>query len=326
MKKVLLALVAAGITTLAPATVAGAQSDGPSEVFVGAYVNDVKDVDLASNNFSLDLYVWMRWADPDINPIVSVDPVNPKDAWLLETPLYDEPIQLADGSYYSIIRYLGGFTTKLPVEDYPFDKQVLKVMLEESSMTASELVFVPDTASKTMANPDLVLPGWNWEEPRLTVFDEPYPGNWGNTDQADGLAYSRVVLEIEVHRPAVTSAIKMFFPLALVLLTGVLTFYLRPSMVESKIGIAITALLTLVALQFTVMGALPSVGYLTMIELIYAVSYMFVLFTLGISIYTVWSKRDPESPEAIRFDRKSMIGGLGGYLVLMLIVLLAYLA
>ena len=326
MKKLILSLLAAGVASLVPASVAGAQSDGPSEVYVGAYINDVKDVDLASNSFSLDLYVWMRWTDPDINPVVSVDPVNPKDAWLLETPLYDEPIQLADGSYYSIIRYLGGFTTKLPVEDYPFDKQVLKVMLEESSMTSSELVFLPDTESETLANPDLVLPGWNYDKPKISVTNEPYPGNWGNTDQASGLAYSRVILELEVHRPAVTSAIKMFFPLALVLLTGVLTFYLRPSMVESKIGIAITALLTLVALQFTVMGALPSVGYLTMIEIIYAVSYMFVLFTLGISIYTVWSKRDPESPEAIRFDRKSMIGGLGGYLLLMLIVLVAYLA
>ena len=326
LKRVCLFLLAAAITVLAPASLAGAQSsDGPSEVYVGAYINDVKDVDLTSNSFSVDLYVWFRWTDPDINPAVSVDPVNPKDAWLLETPLYDEPVQLSDGSYYTIVRYLGGFTTKLPVEDYPFDRQVLTVMLEESSLTSDDLVFIPDPESETMSNPDLVLPGWNWDTPQLTVTNTPYPGNWGNIDQVGGEAYSRVTLELEVHRPAATSAIKMFFPLVLVLLTGVLTFYLRPSMVESKISIAITALLTLVALQFTVMGSLPSVGYLTMIELIYAVSYMFVLFTLGISIYTVWSKRDPESPEAIRFDRKSMIYGFSGYLVLMAITLLAYL-
>lgn len=327
IRKFFVALLVGAAGLLAPASLAGAQStDGPSEVFVGAYINDVKEVDLTSNSFSVDLYVWMRWTDPDIDPAVSIDPVNPKDAWLLETPLYDEPVQLSDGSYYTIVRYLGGFTNKLPVEDYPFDRQVLSVKLEESELTADDLVFLPDTESETMANPDLVLPGWKWEKPRLTVTNTPYPGNWGNIDQVGGEAYSRVLIELPVHRPTVTSAIKMFFPLALVLLTGVLTFYLRPSMVESKIGIAITALLTLVALQFTVMGALPSVGYLTMIEVIYAVSYMFVLFTLGVSIYTVWSKRDPESPEAIRFDRRSMVAGLGGYFVLMAITLLAYLA
>ena len=327
IKKWCLGLAVIIVSLLAPASMAAAESsDGPSEVFVGAYINDVKEVDLSSNSFSVDLYVWMRWTDPDIDPAVTIDPVNPKDAWLLETPLYEEPIQLEDGSYYTIIRYLGGFTSKLPVDDYPFDRQVLSVRLEESSATADQLVFLPDPESETMANPDLVLPGWQWDEPTITVTNIPYPGNWGNVDLAGGEAYSRVSIDLAVHRPAATSAIKMFFPLGLVLLTGVLTFFLRPSMVESKIGIAITALLTLVALQFTVMGSLPSVGYLTMIEVIYAVSYMFVLYTLGISIFTVWSKRDPESPEAIRFDRRSMVWGLGGYLVLMAATLIAYLA
>lgn len=326
LTKACLFLLTVITSVLAPASFANAETDGPSEVFVGAYINDVKEVDLTSNSFSVDLYVWFRWTDPDINPAVSIDPVNPKDAWLLETPLYEEPIQLSDGSFYTIVRYLGGFTTKLPVDDYPFDQQALTVMLEESAMTAQELVFVPDPESETMSNPDLVLPGWKWSEPELTVSNTPYPGNWGNIDQVGGEAYSRVSIQLDVHRPATTSAIKMFFPLALVLLTGVLTFFLRPSMVESKISIAITALLTLVALQFTVMGSLPSVGYLTMIEVIYAVSYMFVLFTLGISIYTVWSKLDPESPEAIRFDRKSMVLGFVGYLVLMALTLVAYLA
>ena len=325
-KRVMMLLIAVGLAVLAPGAAAGAQSsDGPSQVFVGAFVNDVKEVHLESNDFSIDLYVWFRWSDPDINPAVSIEPMNPRDAWLVETPLYDEPEQLSDGSYYNVVRFIGSFSTKLPLEDYPFDRQVLTVILEDAELPTTELVYVADPLSPTDADPDIEIPGWRWDDPTVTVVAQDYPGNWGNIDDADGDAYSRVLIEIPVHRPEVSSAIKMFFPLGLVLLTGVLTFFLPPRMVESKIGTAITALLTLVALQFTVMGALPAVGYLTMIEIIYTLSYMFVLYTLAMSIYTAWSKRDPDSREAVRFDRRSVAYGVGVYLAAVTATLVGYL-
>ena len=300
----------------APAGSAAAQSSsGPSEVFVGAYINDVKEVDLATNSFSVDLYFWLRWTNPDIDPSQSIEALNPRDAWLAVTRLYDEPEQLSDGSYYNVIRYLGSFSTKFAMHDYPFDRQVLKVILEDADLTTADLVYVADPSSPTTINPDLDLPGWVPDAPKVNVANTPYPSTWGNTDATGDEAYSRVTIKLPVHRPVVSSAVKMFFPLGLVLLTGVLTFFLKPTMVESKVATAITALLTLVALQFTVTGVLDSVGYLTMIEVIYALSFMFVLYALGISIYTAWAKRDLETADAVRFDRRSMIFGFAAHLL-----------
>ena len=300
----------------APAGSAAAQSSsGPSEVFVGAYINDVKEVDLATNSFSVDLYFWLRWTNPDIDPSQSIEALNPRDAWLAVTRLYESPEQLSDGSYYNVIRYLGAFSTKFAMHDYPFDRQVLKVILEDADLTTTDLVYVADPLSPTTVNPDLDLPGWVPDAPTVKVTNTPYPSTWGNTDATGDEAYSRVTIKLPVHRPVVSSAVKMFFPLGLVLLTGVLTFFLKPTMVESKVATAITALLTLVALQFTVTGVLDSVGYLTMIEVIYALSFMFVLYALGISIYTAWAKRDLETADAVRFDRRSMIYGFAAYLL-----------
>lgn len=320
-------LIGVVLSFVAPAGSAVAQSStGPSEVFVGGYINDVKEVDLATNSFSVDLYFWLRWTDPDIDPSLSIQAMNPRDAWLAITRLYDEPEKLSDGSYYNVIRYLGSFSTKFAMHDYPFDRQVLKIILEDADLTTKDLVYVADPLSPTTIKPEMDLPGWIPDTPIVTVVNAPYPSTWGNTDATGEEAYSRVTLELPVHRPVMSSAIKMFFPLGLVLLTGVLTFFLKPNMVESKVGTAITALLTLVALQFTVSGVLDSVGYLTMIEIIYALSFMFVLYTLGISIYTAWAKRDLESPEAVRFDRRSMVVGFAVYLVAIGSTLVAFLA
>jgi hypothetical protein len=130
---------------------------------------------------------------------------------------------------------------------------------------------------------------------------------------------------VPVTRPVLASAIKLFFPLLIVLAMGVFVFFLRPRMVESKISLAATVLLTLVALQFTTMSALPSVSYLTMVEFIYAVSFIFTVYVLVVSLLTAWSSRDPESVEAVQFDRRAASIGFLGYAVALVLTLLGFL-
>jgi hypothetical protein len=321
-----LLLVVVAMVLALPSAPARAQSDsGPSQVFVGAYINDVKHVDVANNSYSIDVYLWMRWDNPDIDPSKTIQALNPADSWVSIEPFYDEPMRLRDGSLYNVIRYLGSFSGTLALHDYPFDRQVLTITLEDTDLSTADLVYVVDPLSNTLANPAIDIPGWVAEPAQLRVTDYVYPSNWGSTDVTGLEAYSRVVIELPVNRPVLSSAFKMFFPLGIVLLTGVLTFFLKPSMIESKVGTSITALLTLVALQFTVMGALPAVGYLTMIEVIYALSFLFVLYTLGTSISTAWSTRDPQSVEAVRFDRRTLVIGFAGYLVAITVTLIVYL-
>lgn len=85
---------------------------------------------------------------------------------------------------------------------------------------------------------------------------------------------------------------------------------------DSRIGTAITALLTLVALQLTVNDTLPAVEYLMMIDVIYACSYLFVLFTMGAAVCSAWNSNREDTTDAVRFDRRMLLLGPGGYVVL----------
>jgi len=96
-------------------------------------------------------------------------------------------------------------------------------------------------------------------------------------------------------------------------------------MIEARIGTAITALLTLVALQLTVNDTLPAVEYLMMIDVIYAWSYLFVLYTMATTVYSAWTANREDSPEAIRYDRTTLYGGLAGYLLLVIVTVIGFL-
>lgn len=318
-------VIAQDAAASAPATAEAAPAPStPTRVLIGAYVNDIKEVDLASNSYNVDLYVWLRWDNPNIDPSKTMEAMNPRDAWMTAKRLNEEPLRLEDGSYYNIIRYLGMFSSKLNVSKYPFDEQVLTMIFEEQQLSTKDLEFVADQDG-SVTNPELMIPGWEAKPLVVRVSNKPYSTSWG-LDGENTEAYSRVYIELPVTRPVVASAIKLFFPLAIVLAMGVFVFFLRPRMVESKISLAATVLLTLVALQFTTMSALPSVSYLTMVEFIYAVSFIFTAYVLVMSLLTAWTTRDPESDEAVAYDRRAAIIGLIGYLAALAITMVVFLS
>jgi hypothetical protein len=75
-----------------------------------------------------------------------------------------------------------------------------------------------------------------------------------------------------------------------------LMFLFSPNYVDSRVGIGITALLTIVALQITLNEDLPEIDYLVLIDKIYLSGYLFVISGLGLVVKTTWMiEKDPEA-------------------------------
>ena len=78
--------------------------------------------------------------------------------------------------------------------------------------------------------------------------------------------------------------IKTFLPILIVLMVATAALVLDPSHVDARVGLAITALLTLVALQFTANQNLPEVGYLLMLDQVFLTSYAFILLVVALLV------------------------------------------
>ncbi len=276
---------------------------GPTEVTVGVYINDIQQLDLQSHSYVMDFYVWFRWQNPDINPQATLEFMNPFQLWgHINTPLYEAPQDLPDGWKYTAIRYQGQFNSKLPLEKYPFDTQNLVIEFEDNSSGSSGLIFKPDNDAITL-NPELSLPGYILGAPTLKISDKAYPTNFGDTRITDLEPYSRVVVTVPVHRPWLTYAIKIILPILLVAACAALVYFIHPSFVEGRIGMGITALLTLVALQLTSNSQLPEVDYLMMIDKLFIAAYLFVIASLAQVVRTSWAAHRGDDEKAIMRDR-----------------------
>jgi len=110
-------------------------------------------------------------------------------------------------------------------------------------------------------------------------------------------------------------SIKTFVPIFLIGICATLVFYVRPRYIEGRIGLGITALLTLVALQLASGSSLPDVDYLMMLDKIYILAYLFIIIALARVVATSWRADDPASERAIsRADRRFVIGLPAAYL------------
>jgi hypothetical protein len=299
------------------------QPSGPDEVVVGVYINDIQQLDLQTHSYAMDFYIWLRWTNPDIDPSLTLEYMNPFQLWgHIATPLYEEPQDLPDGTKYMAFRYQGQFNSKLPLEKYPFDDQSLIVEFEDNSAGAAKQIYVADTNPVSM-NPEMTLPGYIFGTPRLTITSKPYPTNFGDTSIGAMEPYSRVSFAVPVHRPALTYAIKIILPIFLIVVCAALVFFIHPTFVEGRIGMGITALLTLVALQLTTNSQLPEVDYLMMIDMLYFVSYIYVVISLAQVVRTSWSAHRGETDSAVAQDRFAFMAATGAYVMVTAGILIA---
>jgi hypothetical protein len=116
-----------------------------------------------------------------------------------------------------------------------------------------------------------------------------------------------MTLALPVTRPVIAMSIKAFVPILLIVVCAALVFFVRPTYVEGRIGLGITALLTLVALQLAASAALPDVDYLMMIDKVYLLAYLFIIVALMRIVATSWRGHDEAHERAIsRIDRISV--------------------
>ncbi len=291
------------------------------KVTVGVYINDVQKLDLKTHSYMMDAYIWFRWKNPELDPSATFEFINSTESWgHMKTLDFEKPIQLPNGEYYQVVRIQGNFSRKLPLFDYPFDKQKIGIEFEDTAIEAKEFSYELDS-NPVSVNPELQLPGFQIGKPEIKVISKSYPTNFGDIRDKNTDSFSRIMVDIPIERSVLAYSIKLIFPIFCVIFCALLIFLLHPSRVDARVGIGITALLTIVALQMTTNEDLPEIDYLVLMDKVYLAGYLFVIACLALVIRTA-SLQDRELCErAIRIDRRSVLILAPIYILSLLLIL-----
>lgn len=286
----------------------------PIRIGTAISVSEISHINEADATFNATVDVMLRWQDPSLafdrlqagtdrqvfireaadnkraeiwDPhidIVNLDPDSAKRDVSLR--IY------ANGQVEYTQRIQGVFAMPVDLGRFPFDSQNLVIELASPDHNAREvqLVHAQSDADLSSITQSIHLSEWTLS-PKLDFDSDHVRG-------LDGMIHSQMTAAVQVSRVAKAYVASLFAPLAVILLLPVLCIWVRTD-IHERINWVITAVFSLIALNFSVSISYPALGIDSMFMRLFwygyvaqgaALTLIMILFNEG--ALAAWLGRD----------------------------------
>lgn len=300
---------------------AAADAPAPRKVHVGLFVLDVQHINDLQRSAEVDFVIVVSWHDPSLVGKYKEPKVVPLNSiWNPDVGVFNNRqlrLQRSDdltvtpqGQVTRTQRYLGTIGTRFDLGHFPLDRHQLLFELASSKAGEVELVLQPELTGQS---DELSLTGWKVEQGKGSVIEH----------QLLHLRLPGVRYALPIQRMTSYYVWNVILPLALVVLMSITSLWIRPNFVAPRIGVAATAMLTVITYRFALAQQVPALDYLTRLDLFLLGATGLVLGTLVVAVLsTRWSVS--ETPErAERLDRACRVAFPTLFLLATAITLLA---
>jgi hypothetical protein len=309
------ALKIAGLAVLVLALAAlPAVAQEPTKVSVGVFVNQIYDMSLKDNQYSVDFWVWFRYKDKEINPIESFEVVGGRvDSVKPNETLYNKEA----GEYYASARVNATITKFWNILMYPLDNHVLEIVIEDNANDASSFVFVPDSQNCSLEQ-SVQVPGWQIGKIKAEVGDHTYNSNYGDPSLPPGnpSVYSRFTFSVDINRQGVGFFLKMFFTVFIATLIALMTLIIRPTDLDPRFGLSAGALFAAVASEMVIAANLPDTNLITLADRLHIVAIFFIFASIAESVVSLHFANNDKVALARKIDKFCLFGFLAVYLII----------
>jgi hypothetical protein len=284
----------------------------PTRVFVGLHIVAIRSLDVRAQSFFADFYLWFRFATTDEERAKEIDEKLEAVNGQFDSKEEVDRKQVGDETYVCY-RITGTFYFTATLADYPFDRQSLDIVLENSNLETDAMVFADDVKSyersKSPKNlwglqPSVCVPEFVIKGVRRQTTLAGYPTTFGDPERTEAdSTYSRFTVSVVIERTYVSYLLKIVIPLMVILAMAYLVFFLPSRDIDSASATVVTALLTCMAFNVAVAQNMPEVGYLVLSDKFFIASYLLLLLTLAETIATYVLDDRGQTAAAQRLDR-----------------------
>jgi hypothetical protein len=271
-------------------------------VNVGVYVMDFNRFEVGAGSVGVDFYLTL---DSDFP--VAIDDLDLINGQINSvTTIRDSPLS----KEYRVIAVL---VSEPDLSRYPFDRHTLVIKLEPRNKTEKEMLLAIGTA-ETGLYKDADLPGRQFTRTRAYTTNESYiPGE---------TPYSRAVFTFGIERDTISTILKFFLPLMLIVIVSLSSLLMK---VSSRLGLNASMFLAAVLIHWRIADAIPLVSYATFLDLFMIITYATLVMVLisGILVLKYSEEGDTGCVKRINYWSLRIIPPLtiGLYLLLFLVFL-----
>ena len=251
-------------------------------VKLGMYLIDFARVNIREESFDVAGYLDTSWTDPSLalkpgGAPAGVRRYRPGEIWSPELEFVNAVEQVKaerEGDLYvdgaggvvQRVRFSHKFSASLDLKRFPFDRQVLTIVVAPFDTFARDIDLVVDRGRVGRLKDVSVS---DWDILGVDARTEAPPGG----DPSE----TRFLFEVKVKRKSNFYTWRVLLPLTLLVLASWTVFWFDPTSLQPMISTGLAILLSLTTFNYAIDFSLPKVAYLTFIDRYVIASFAFVL-------------------------------------------------
>ncbi|GIL23404.1 MAG: hypothetical protein BroJett042_19170 [Bacteroidota bacterium] len=286
----------------------------PDTVTVGSYVISVHDINFRDKEYTMRFWLWFLYDNPDFDFSTQLDIPNAKS---IDPP--EIILDSLDNKTWAIMKMKATMKESWKVADFPFDKQHLKVQIENTLFDNNNLVFKPDTKGSTYDKAE-ALDGWDITNFKVSAVLNDYETGFGDTAPNRSFQnFSAFLIELNIERNAWGLFLKIFIGMYIAFLISVISFTIQVQELEPRFGLPVGGLFATVGNKYIIDSILPETSAFTLVDTLHTITFLGIFGTLVVSAIALRYYDNGKKERAIRINKFGSKVVLWSYLILNLI-------
>lgn len=274
-----------------------AQDSGPDTVKVGIYITSIHDIDFKQKEYTITFWLWMKYKNKDFDFMQNLEVPQAK---LVSRSF--ATIDSSDNRIYLLMKMQCVMKDTWRIRNFPFDRQKLRLSIENSQFDSNSLVFVADTLGKNYDH-RFALSGWKIDSCNISIGIKKYETAFGDPSyKIPYSVYSSYKVIVNISRDAGGLFWKMFLGMYIAFLISYVCFYIHPDGIDSRFGLSVGALFAVIGNKYIIDSSLPESVSFTLVDSLHGITLFFILAIIAATAYSFKLVKENKIETAKKFD------------------------
>lgn len=274
-----------------------AQETHPDTVKVGIYITSIHDIDFKQKEFTATFWLWLKYKNRKFDFVHNLEVPSAKS---VDKSFFTED---TTGEVISMqMKLQCVMKDSWRIENFPFDRQTLRISIENSQYDTRSLVYIADTVGENF-DKRFTLRGWSVDSCILSTNTKVYETGFGDESLAKPRTeYSAFRVKLVVTRDSAGLFWKMFLGMYIAFLIAYICFYIHSDGMDSRFGLSVGSLFAVIGNKYIIDSALPESSTFTLVDTLHGLTLFFIFTVITATAYSLKLVKKYGIERSKRFD------------------------
>jgi hypothetical protein len=269
----------------------------PDTVKAGIYITSIHDIDFKQKEFTVNFWLWLKYKNRAFNFYDNLEVPAAKSV--------TKSFVTADSSgeeVYMQMKLQCVMKDSWKIGNFPFDKQKLRISIENSQYDSRYLVFVADTVGDHY-DKRFTMSGWTIDSCIIATGKKAYETAFGDDRLLKPhTEYSNFKVRLSVQRDAMGLFWKLFLGMYIAFLIAYVCFYIHSDGMDSRFGLSVGSLFAVIGNKYIIDSSLPESTTFTLVDTLHGLTLFFIFSVISSTAWSLRLVKIGKQEKAAKFD------------------------